>query len=222
MEEIRALFSFLQQALGDEERPAFMSLDSLGYLRGAGNLATAAVSPEIVDGRPPDEFMPGGEGQANHDGLLSELQMALHDHDVNLQRVANGRLPVNSLWIWGGGTAPEVETRPIPPLIAAEPLLRGYWRSCGGANESWQGDFERCLDVAPNGFVAIAPEAGELTQSAAMAGYLEELRLIMKRGGLRKLTLVFRDGLRIELRSRDSLRFWRQVSSLLKDASDDG
>jgi hypothetical protein len=222
MEEMRELFEFLKQALGDDERAALACLDCHGYLRGVGNLATASVSPQIVDGRPPDEFMPAGEGQANYDLLLSELQMALHDHDVNLRRAANGSLPINSLWIWGGGSAPDVAARPIPPLIAGEPLLRGYWHSCGGAIESWPGDFERCLSIAPNGFVAIAPVAGESTQSAALDAFLEELRLILKRGGLRKLTLVFRDGLRIELRSGDSLRFWRQISSHLIEASDDG
>ena len=37
--------------------------------------------------------------------LLNELQMFLHQHPVNQRRLQTGRLPVNSLWTWGAGTA---------------------------------------------------------------------------------------------------------------------
>lgn len=35
--------------------------------------------------------------------LLNELQMFLHQHEINRQRLARGALPINSLWCWGGG-----------------------------------------------------------------------------------------------------------------------
>jgi hypothetical protein len=41
---------------------------------------------------------------------LNELQMLLHEHPVNLAREARGDLPVNSVWLWGGGTRPAVPT----------------------------------------------------------------------------------------------------------------
>ena len=37
--------------------------------------------------------------------LLTEIQMALHEHPVNEAREARGEPAVNSLWIWGGGRA---------------------------------------------------------------------------------------------------------------------
>ncbi len=219
-DELCALFEYLQKMLGDDNRFAFVSRGCLGYLRGTGSIATAAVSPEVLDGCPPDEFMPAGNG--SHDQLLSELQMALHDHAVNLRRAAGGKLPVNSLWLWGGGTAPPLEARPIPALFADDPLFRGYWRSCGGAIESWKGDFEQCLDVAPCSFVAVTPDDVEHSQPAAIERYLEDLRRILQRRQMRRLTLLFRDGLQVEIQASDSLRFWRPVSLLLQEASDDG
>lgn len=45
--------------------------------------------------------------------LLNEMQMFLHQHRVNAERLAAGRLPINSLWFWGGGAAPAA------PAIAA-------------------------------------------------------------------------------------------------------
>ena len=38
--------------------------------------------------------------------LLNEMQMFLHQHRINAERLAAGRLPINSLWFWGGGPAP--------------------------------------------------------------------------------------------------------------------
>jgi len=39
--------------------------------------------------------------------LLSEVEIALHHHPYNAQRINAGQLPVNSLWLWGGGVLPE-------------------------------------------------------------------------------------------------------------------
>ena len=216
--ELRDLFDYLQKTLGEDERFVFARLGHLGYVHGQEPMATAAVSPDVVDGCVPDEFLPAGEIATTHDRLLSELQMALHDHEVNQRRTICGRRSVNSLWFWGGGTAPEKDARSIPPLFADDPLFRGYWDSCTGAIESWNGSFDESLSIAPDGFVAIAPHETHLTQPEAMASWLENLRVILKRGDLGQLTMLFRDGLKIELKKRDALRFWRKVSPLLMEA----
>ncbi len=38
--------------------------------------------------------------------MQNEMQMLLHDHPVNLAREAQGRLPINGIWLWGSGVAP--------------------------------------------------------------------------------------------------------------------
>lgn len=43
--------------------------------------------------------------------LLNEVQMQLHNSPVNQARLARGELPVNSVWFWGGGTAPTLAPR---------------------------------------------------------------------------------------------------------------
>jgi hypothetical protein len=219
---LRELIDYLQETLGDDERYAFVRLGQFAYLRGEEAIATAAVSPCAIDGREPDEFMPAGDHATAHDRLLSELQMALHDHEVNQQRAAGGKRPVNSVWFWGGGTAPEKEARRIPPLFAYDPLFRGYWDSCTGVIEPWTGNFDEALNIAPDGFVAIAPDAMDSLQPEVMADCLENLRHIVKRGDLRKLTLLFHDGLKIEIGKTDAFRFWRTVSPLLMEAYDNG
>ena len=218
--ELRELFDHFQKTLGDDERFVFAAHGHLGYVHGQESIATAAVSPDVVDGCAPDEFMPAGENAATHDRLLSELQMTLHDHELNQRRAADGRRSVNSIWFWGGGTAPEKVARQIPPLFADDPLFRGYWDCCVGAIELWRGNLDEALSIAPDGFVAVAPDGIDSTQPEVMAACLENLRVMLKRGDLRRLTLLFRDGLKIELERKDTFRFWRKVSPLLMEAGD--
>jgi hypothetical protein len=47
------------------------------------------------------------------------------------------------------------------------------------------------------------------------------LRAILRRGDLRRLTLLCRDGLKIDIGKHDALRFWRKVSPLLEEADGD-
>ena len=80
------------------------------------SISTANVPAYVVDQRVPGEFLPSGDDTATYRNLLGEIEMALHEHEVNLRRVEQGQQAVNSLWLWGGGVAPEQQTRALPPL----------------------------------------------------------------------------------------------------------
>ncbi len=217
--DLRALFNHLQLTLGSENDFDFARIGSCGYLRGGQHVTTAKVSADIADRCNVDEFMPDNESTAQYHRLLNEMQMALHDHEVNKNRESAGLRAVNSLWLWGGGTAPEKEVRSIPPLFTNDPLFKGYWESCTGVVDKWTGDFDQCLDIAKNGFVAVPPDAHDESRPQVQANYLKMLRLLLKNGNLEKLTLLFRDGLSVELGQYDMFRFWRTVSPFLQDAT---
>ena len=42
--------------------------------------------------------------RTNWRAISNEIQMLLHDHPVNEARQAAGALPINGLWLWGGGS----------------------------------------------------------------------------------------------------------------------
>lgn len=220
--ELHALFEHLQQALGSDTGVDFASIGTCGYLRGDQQLSTAAVSTDIVDRCNADKFMPATDKSGKTHRLLGELQMALHDHAVNRSRENAGGRAVNSLWFWGGGIAPEKDVRPIPPLFSNDPLFKGYWASCTGVVDQWSGDFDRCLDIAINGFVVVPADVYDDSRTSVQAGYLDQLRRLLQKGSLSKLTLLFRDGLSVELGKYNAFRFWRRMSPLLlKDQRND-
>lgn len=215
--DLRELFDHLQDILGEDNRFSLARLGPFIYLRGDVPVATASVSTDVVDGRAPDDFMPSGDSTATHDLITSELQLSLHDHELNRRRTAAGMRTVNSIWFWGGGRAREPEVRPVPTLVADDPLFRGYWLSCSGDIKSWTDDFEKVLDLAPGGFVAVVPRDNDESRHFDLGDCLERLRRIVKGGAISKLTLLFRDGLEIDIARSDAFRFWRRVSPLLED-----
>ena len=214
--QMRALIDHLQATLAVGTEYGFTRLGSYGYLSSKSPVATATMPAYVVDQQRPDEFLPAGGDTAAHRNLLSEIEMALHEHEVNLVREANGQLPINSLWLWGGGTTPEQITRAQPPLYSDDALLTGYWYSGTGVAEPWLGSITACIDQSVSGFVAETPEFDDRPE--LLESCLRELREALRSGRLSSLTLLFRDGLRAHVRRSHALRVWRRGSRLLEEA----
>lgn len=211
--DLRPLFDHLQETLAEDRRYGFARLGSHGYLRAEAPISTSSVPAYVVDQREPGEFLPTGEHTSMHRNILSEIEMALHEHEVNQRRVAEGKQPVNSLWLWGGGMAPEKITRPQPPLFADDPLLAGYWESATAVGEVWPGNFAECAEASLHGFIAVTPENDYRTET--LETYLLELRQVLRSNRVSRLILLFRDGVRADVRRSDTLKFWRRDSELL-------
>ena len=94
----------------------------------APNLVTTPLSVAI--GRAIEPLMPQGDDAPRFRSLLNELQMLLFAHPVNKAREARGELPINSLWLWGGG-----QKRPAPqvclPLYTRDAEARALAAFCG-------------------------------------------------------------------------------------------
>ena len=56
-----------------------------------------------VNGRSVDKFLPVGADRRDWIRLWNEIQMQLHNAEINQQRLAEGKLAINSLWFWGAG-----------------------------------------------------------------------------------------------------------------------
>ncbi|MDJ0711714.1 MAG: hypothetical protein QNJ14_15090 [Woeseiaceae bacterium] len=211
--DLRPLFDHLQTTLATDRSFGFARLGNRGYLRAETPISTSRVPSYVVDQREPGEFLPSGEHTAMHRNILSEIEMALHEHEVNQRRVDQGKQPVNSLWLWGGGVAPEKIVRPQPPLFADDPLLLGYWESATAVADLWPGNFAACAEASVKGFVAVTPEHD--FNPDHLVAWLDELRGLLRSGRVSRLILLFRDGLRADVRRSQTLKFWRRDTDLL-------
>lgn len=215
--ELRRLFDGLQDTLGKDGSMGFALLGNCGYIRSEHPMATAQTSTFCLDGQNPQGAMPRAESAAGTLNLVSEIEMTLHSQPVNAERLSRGHPPVNSLWIWGGGVVPEQGATNVPPLFGDELLMRGYWESVGGRNESWPGSADACLDATPGGFVAVVPGAGE--RAPELESDLLTLRDALRSGRLGRLVLISADGIRLTLSRLDRFRFWRRIARELEAPS---
>ena len=192
--QLQPLFEHLQQTLG--ESSGFISLGAHGYLRPESPMATASVSAANIHLDKPDQWLPQGPDAADYRRLVSEIEMALHDHPVNKQRVQEGLQPVNSLWLWGGGELPDAGNTDLPMLFADDPLFKGYWMLVGAPKQAWTGSFESGGGVVVDG-------------TRDPGSTLEALVAALNSRRLRQATLLFADGHGLVLGAGDRFRFWR-------------
>lgn len=73
------------------------------YLAHESLAGLATASPDRVIGRNVDPWLPPSRDARLWRRLQNEVQMRLHTHPLNAAREAQGRLPVNSLWLSGCG-----------------------------------------------------------------------------------------------------------------------
>jgi hypothetical protein len=67
--------------------------------------------------------------------LLNEMQMFMHQHEVNQQRIQHGLVPINSLWFWGAGRHQQIPDSNLA-WFCDDPLLNRFARSLGLAPQS--------------------------------------------------------------------------------------
>jgi len=62
--------------------------------------------PHDITGKSILDSLPSGEGSEILINIMNHAQLALHKHPVNLEREKEGKLPANSIWLWGHGKTP--------------------------------------------------------------------------------------------------------------------
>ena len=87
----------------------------------------------MVMGKEVSQFFPTGKDAPNWRAILNEIQMLLYASPVNAQREAEGSLPINSLWFWGGGRLPELGASGWTQVWSDEPISLGLARLAGTA-----------------------------------------------------------------------------------------
>lgn len=127
-QEADALAETIGQHFGDSLRPVPVH-PQRWYVpfAQAPRLRTTPVS--VATGRDIDPLLPQGEDAMLYRALQNELQMLLFDHPINQAREARGELPVNSLWLWGGGHKP-VAPEACPVIYTQDGEARALGAFC--------------------------------------------------------------------------------------------
>ena len=68
-----------------------------------GSEKVKTTPPHDISGRDVSPYLPEGEGAAKILQLMGEARNILNDNQVNKKRIADSKLPANSIWLWGQG-----------------------------------------------------------------------------------------------------------------------
>lgn len=74
-----------------------------------GNDGVITTPPHDIHGKRITEYLPKGDGAELLLELMEISREVFADHPVNRRRVDEGKLPGNSIWLWGQGRAPKME-----------------------------------------------------------------------------------------------------------------
>jgi 2,3-bisphosphoglycerate-independent phosphoglycerate mutase len=110
-EEARAVVETLQKELGSSEIEfhAGVGYRHLMVWRG-GKDGMRTTPPHDITGKAIIDSLPRGDGADMLNNLMNHAQMVLHSHPVNVRRTEQDHLPANSIWLWGHGKTPRIET----------------------------------------------------------------------------------------------------------------
>ncbi len=86
--------------------------------------------PHDISGRVISEYLSRAESAAPLIELMKKSYAILKDHPVNLKRIAEGKNPANSIWLWGEGRKPALEdfkekNGVSGAIVSAVDLLKG-------------------------------------------------------------------------------------------------
>jgi hypothetical protein len=200
--------------------------------RGLRTLPLAAVA-----GRDVNAHLPTGPAAMRWHSLLNELQMLLHAQAVNDEREARGEPAVNSVWLWGAGSArlPALSA-PWHSLSADNLLAQGLARACAIRHRDLSADAGDWLDRMPeegrhlvvlDGLrmpLALGDLEAWRTRLESLEQYwLAPLLAALQSGRIGMLSLVVPDGATIrslETTRGDLRRFWRRVKPFAACAAD--
>lgn len=103
-----------------------------------GSTKVSLTPPHDISDKKIDGHLPEGEGADKLLEMMKKSEEILKNHPVNKKRVAEGKNPANSIWIWGEGTKPQLENFKDKygldgSVISAVDLIKGI-AICAGMN----------------------------------------------------------------------------------------
>jgi len=144
-DEAAALCDSLSRHFAGDGLQFFAPRPEHWYLRvsRAPEISTHALAQ--VAGKDMYRYLPQGREALQWHRLLNEIQMLLFAHPVNAAREARGEWPVNGVWLWGGGYAPQRLLRPFERAYTDNALAGALAAVAGAKPAPLPSDAAHCL-----------------------------------------------------------------------------
>lgn len=136
--EAKELIEAVEEAFGNEIYKYYNGVSyrhCLVWSHGTTDLGSM-TPPHDISGRVVGEYLSKSENAKELIDMMKKSYDVLKDHPVNKKRIAEGKRPGNSIWLWGEGRKPMLESFEKlyglkGSIISAVDLLKGIALSAG-------------------------------------------------------------------------------------------
>ena len=175
--EAKELITYLAKHLNTEELSLYAGVSYRHCLVVKnGKIAGDLTPPHDISSRKIKDYLPKSELGQKYLALMKRSVELLSSHPVNVERVKKGKNPATSLWFWGEGTKPILDSFEVKfgvkgAMISAVDLLKGIAKLTGMRNlevegatgnydTNFTGKMQACLDALDDvDFVYVHMEA---------------------------------------------------------------
>ena len=205
----RAELAQLEPTIGAHLRTAGMHLVTTsqnGWLaRSERTLDVQTATPETAAAIPLEQAMPQGRAAPELRRLMTELQMLLHEHPVNVARLRRGVPEINAVWFYGAGEIRNLQRYALPQAFGDDLYLRGIYRLNDGEVTAAPPDAQALLARLRSRAVAVVA-ADDI--DALEAAWIAPLSRALAAGALARLEIVI-DRCAVSVGRASLLKFWR-------------
>lgn len=187
---------------------------NVGLLSLPGPCDATTHDPLPLAGRDALAWLPSGPDGATLRRLMTEAQMWLHVHPMNIARETLGQPLVNALWFWGlGEDEIGLPAGQLPRLDSNDAYLTGVWRTAAAPLAPVPASLDEWLAAPPaNGVVtldlsSLAPGPAAALEAAEQQ-WFGPIAARLARSSLAQAE-IFLGGAMVTLRPGDRLRIWR-------------
>ena len=223
--EAAAICDMLNQHF-DQDALNFVSLNKDQWFVSSRKKIKINATP-LVDaiGRNINFILPVGEDSIRWKQVLTEAQMLMHSHELNIARESSGSMTIISLWFHGAGALANIENNNVTRLCSNHDRLKGlagyincdysrlpdtvneypdYLLSCekGTVNVLHLADIEHLVN-----YTDVRPWLNQLTET--LDHWIYPLLKLAKRNNI-KITLYPCNGKKYQFSKYDILKFWRK------------
>ncbi|MGD8346154.1 MAG: hypothetical protein PVI83_02850 [Lysobacterales bacterium] len=158
------------------------------------------------------EVLPSGPDAADWKRLLTDVQVELHQSEVNRARRERGAAEVNGIWLWGGGSAPLSVPQRFGAVAGDDPVSRGLALISGSPVYAQADD----LAGAENVLIDWAMQSRDArTEAEALERRVDSL-LSATGAGRSRLTLLSGSGAAWTIDRLSRLKIWASLRPLAR------
>ncbi|HET7833027.1 MAG TPA: hypothetical protein VFK88_08700 [Gallionella sp.] len=197
------------------------------YLRLDGLPGIETVPLSVAAGRNVRGLLPRGAEAKRWHQVFNEIQMLLFAHPVNAAREACGKLPVNSVWLWGAGCSADAKPcKAYDRVISDDVLVEMFAAAADVPHIHWPEQWH--IDGGGNAQLLVWTGLRQALQRGDLAawhdalqhfetGYAKPLWRALRSGKITRLVLevLTQENIwRTTLTPADAWAFWRRCKPL--------